>query len=192
MSNPSEMPLIAQKMRSKNSQILEQLINPNKIEKMKYEFEFNENSLREYQKEGVNWLWFLHNFYINGILADDMGLGKTLQTLLVVANSHLLMKKKQTQKNDEYPTKSMENNGSNKSLVICPSTLIWHWKAEIEKFLPPNILKPVVISCDSNAKNVKIRKKLLEQLNQSFQGNSDKFGLKHTHTQTKINETRIY
>ncbi len=37
-------------------------------------------SLRPYQHQGVNWLQFLREYDLAGILADDMGLGKTLQT----------------------------------------------------------------------------------------------------------------
>ncbi|MFI5344609.1 MAG: SNF2-related protein, partial [Chlamydiales bacterium] len=33
--------------------------------------------LRSYQQTGVNWLAFLHDYGLHGILADDMGLGKT-------------------------------------------------------------------------------------------------------------------
>jgi non-specific serine/threonine protein kinase len=37
--------------------------------------------LRAYQKEGLNWLVFLHENKLGGCLADDMGLGKTLQCI---------------------------------------------------------------------------------------------------------------
>ena len=74
--------------------------------------------LREYQKQGISWLNFLHKFNFGGILADDMGLGKTIQTL-----SFLQYLK--------------EQGGLNKpSLVIMPTSLIGNWKNEIEKFTP--------------------------------------------------------
>jgi hypothetical protein len=38
-----------------------------------------QGSLREYQKEGFNWLAFLREYGLAGILADDMGLGKTIR-----------------------------------------------------------------------------------------------------------------
>jgi SNF2 family DNA or RNA helicase len=44
--------------------------------------------LRDYQKTGVNWLSFLKEYRLGGILCDDMGLGKTIQTL-----AHLLVEK---------------------------------------------------------------------------------------------------
>ncbi len=45
-------------------------------------------NLREYQLEGLNWLQFLREHGLGGILADDMGLGKTVQAL-----AHLLTEK---------------------------------------------------------------------------------------------------
>jgi len=44
----------------------------------------NDNILREYQHEGVNWLLWT---WINGrncILADEMGLGKTVQSVSMI------------------------------------------------------------------------------------------------------------
>ncbi|WEL38306.1 TATA-binding protein-associated factor MOT1 [Encephalitozoon hellem] len=72
--------------------------------------------LRDYQMEGVKWLNFLHSFNLNGILADDMGLGKTLQVLTFLCS-------------EIYKT-------NKKVLVICPSSLTGHWKAEVKKFFP--------------------------------------------------------
>ncbi len=71
---------------------------------------------RPYQQHGFNWLAFLHKFGLNGILADDMGLGKTLQTLSVIHHS-------------------IELSGSNyPSLIICPTSVINNWGAEVKKF----------------------------------------------------------
>lgn len=44
-------------------------------------------TLRPYQKEGLDWLAFLWNHGLGGILADDMGLGKTLQILALIAHA---------------------------------------------------------------------------------------------------------
>ncbi|HSA05814.1 MAG TPA: SNF2-related protein [Candidatus Gastranaerophilales bacterium] len=73
--------------------------------------------LREYQKKGYNWLWFLYSYGLNGILADDMGLGKTLQALALLQ-------------------KAKEKDGKAPSLVICPTSVVFNWEAEIEKFAP--------------------------------------------------------
>ena len=74
--------------------------------------------LREYQQEGLNWLNFLQQHQLGGILADDMGLGKTLQTLA------LLQKLKSGRK---------LNNGC---LIIAPTSLLWNWQSEAERFAP--------------------------------------------------------
>lgn len=75
-------------------------------------------TLRPYQKEGFDWLIFLHQNELGGCLADDMGLGKTLQTITFL--QYLKTKTK-----NKLP-----------SLVIAPTSLIFNWKKEIEKFCP--------------------------------------------------------
>lgn len=74
--------------------------------------------LREYQAKGLSWLWFLYSYGLNGILADDMGLGKTVQTLGLI------------QKAKEETTEHLP------SLVLCPTTIVFNWENEIEKFAP--------------------------------------------------------
>jgi hypothetical protein len=44
-------------------------------------------TLRPYQLEGFQWLAFLWQHQLGGILADDMGLGKTLQTLALISHA---------------------------------------------------------------------------------------------------------
>ncbi len=74
--------------------------------------------LRHYQLEGLAWLQFLREQGLAGILADDMGLGKTAQTL-----AHLLLEK-QSGRMDKP------------SLVVLPTSLIFNWKREAERFAP--------------------------------------------------------
>lgn len=71
--------------------------------------------LRPYQAEGVYWLERLRMMYLNGILADDMGLGKTLQAISAITQNHL------------------KNKGS-RSLIVCPTSLLYNWKEELHKF----------------------------------------------------------
>jgi non-specific serine/threonine protein kinase len=40
--------------------------------------------LRPYQRAGLSWMYFLHQYDFGGILADDMGLGKTVQVLALL------------------------------------------------------------------------------------------------------------
>ncbi|MFN2260608.1 MAG: SNF2-related protein, partial [Psychroflexus sp.] len=75
-------------------------------------------TLRPYQLEGLKWLAFLDENQLGGCLADDMGLGKTLQTIAFI--SYL-----KTQAKNKSP-----------HLVIAPTSLIFNWTKEIEKFCP--------------------------------------------------------
>ncbi|MDM8196202.1 DEAD/DEAH box helicase [Massilimicrobiota timonensis] len=68
--------------------------------------------LRDYQKEGYQWLRTLYELGFNGVLADDMGLGKTLQVIALL---------------DQLET-------DKPSLVVCPSSLIYNWEDEVHKF----------------------------------------------------------
>ena len=74
-------------------------------------------TFREYQLKGYGWLWFMYKYGLNGILADDMGLGKTLQALTVLQ-------------------KAKETDGAMPTLVICPTTVVFNWECEIQKFAP--------------------------------------------------------
>ncbi len=74
--------------------------------------------LRDYQKQGLNWLNFLDEYQFGGCLADDMGLGKTLQVISFL--KHI--------KNTSKPTTA--------SLIVLPTSLVFNWQEEINKFCP--------------------------------------------------------
>ena len=74
-------------------------------------------TLRPYQQKGFEWLVLLSKIGAGACLADDMGLGKTLQTICF-----LDYKKKQSPHTIQ--------------LIISPSSLMYNWKVEIEKFAP--------------------------------------------------------
>lgn len=85
-----------------------------KIEKKEYPLPIGyQDTLREYQKFGYQWLQTMSEYGFGGILADDMGLGKTLQMIAV-----------------------LEANCKEEaiSIVICPSSLLLNWQDEITKF----------------------------------------------------------
>ncbi|NOZ52852.1 MAG: DEAD/DEAH box helicase [Gammaproteobacteria bacterium] len=75
-------------------------------------------TLRPYQQRGLDWLQFLRKHQLAGILADDMGLGKTIQAL-----AHLLTEKQQGRMNCPC-------------LVIAPTSLMFNWRREAERFTP--------------------------------------------------------
>ena len=70
--------------------------------------------LREYQKDGVEWLTQLSAYGLGGILADDMGLGKTLQVIAF----------------------TMSTKRDKPVLVVAPSSLTYNWQNEIARFSP--------------------------------------------------------
>jgi superfamily II DNA or RNA helicase len=75
-------------------------------------------ALRAYQRQGLDWLQFLREFGLGGVLADDMGLGKTIQSL-----AHLLVE--------------IESGRADRpSLVVAPTSLLFNWRREAERFAP--------------------------------------------------------
>lgn len=74
-------------------------------------------TLREYQKQGLNWLNFLDEFNFGACLADDMGLGKTIQIIAFILSQR-------------------EKVRHNTNLIVVPASLIFNWQQEIAKFAP--------------------------------------------------------
>ena len=75
-----------------------------------------EQTLREYQKAGYQWMRTLDSMGFGGILADDMGLGKTVQALAFLCATKA------------YP-----------ALICAPPHLLTNWRREIDRFLGPAI-----------------------------------------------------
>jgi SNF2 family DNA or RNA helicase len=100
--------LYNKKMRLQNISEIEPIAIPKGIK----------TKLRDYQHHGLNWLAFLDKNQLGGCLADDMGLGKTLQTIAFL--QHL----------------KVSNSKCQPSLIIAPTSLIFNWKNEIDKFCP--------------------------------------------------------
>jgi superfamily II DNA or RNA helicase/tellurite resistance protein len=70
--------------------------------------------LRDYQKEGVEWMLRTLHSGLGACLADDMGLGKTLQTLCVLYH----------------------RRAQGLSLVVAPTSVTYNWKEQAQRFLP--------------------------------------------------------
>ncbi len=78
------------------------------LEKAKY-------TLRDYQKNGFIWLWFLYENGLSGLLCDDMGLGKTYQSVALLDGITMLKQRA-------------------KFLVVCPTSVIPHWREKLDQF----------------------------------------------------------
>ncbi|NWZ38410.1 TTF2 factor, partial [Brachypodius atriceps] len=92
-------------------------------------------ALLQHQKQALAWLlWRESQRPCGGILADDMGLGKTLTMIALI----LAQKQMKTEKRKETLEIWLSKNDftvvpSHGTLVICPASLIHHWKKEIER-----------------------------------------------------------
>ena len=74
--------------------------------------------LRPYQIDGFQWLAFLWQYQLGGILADDMGLGKTLQALALISHAR-------------------EEDRARPPFLICaPTSVVSNWAAEASRFTP--------------------------------------------------------
>ncbi|MBD3377644.1 hypothetical protein GF406_21625 [candidate division KSB1 bacterium] len=83
--------------------------------------------MRPYQKSGYDWLVFLQNYKFGGCLADDMGLGKTLQALAILLRAKM-------------------SGNQRTSLIVCPTSVVFNWQEEVQKFAPElNVLAHVGI-----------------------------------------------
>lgn len=76
-----------------------------------------QGSLRDYQKFGFKWLKTLDFYRLGGILADDMGLGKTIQVITLLLSS-------------------LNEKGPKPSLAVIPTSLVFNWCAELDRFAP--------------------------------------------------------
>ena len=119
-----------QKIKDKNldfikrsSDFREIVNNIHDIKEMDYELPEHLNKvMRNYQKIGFKWFKTLAHYGFGGILADEMGLGKTLEAIAFIASER----------------------GDKPSLVVAPTSLLYNWQSEIERFAPE--LKSLVMS----------------------------------------------
>lgn len=73
-----------------------------------------QTELRDYQKDGVQWMAQLASWGAGACLADDMGLGKTLQAITMML--------------------SRKDLGA--TLVVVPTSVAMNWRNEVNRFAP--------------------------------------------------------
>lgn len=119
---------------SKDKYVREIINNIKEIKEVDYflDEEFNK-VMRDYQKIGYNWFKTLSAYGFGGILADEMGLGKTLQTIAFLVSE----------------------GGDKPSLVVTPTSLIYNWEREFEKFAPG--VRVLVIAGDKNLREEQLK-----------------------------------
>ena len=71
--------------------------------------------LADYQQRGSGWLLSLYEARMGGILADEMGLGKTVQIIAALSAAR-------------------RKDGTQKSMIVTPTSLTYHWLAELKRF----------------------------------------------------------
>lgn len=115
---------------AKNKAFKELIRNMKTVEDNDFEIPATlEEILREYQKRGFLWLKTLKHNGFGGILADDMGLGKTLQVIAFLLS----------EQSEQMEASDLEKEM--KTLIVCPASLVFNWKAEIERFAPSLCVK---------------------------------------------------
>jgi SNF2 family DNA or RNA helicase len=70
-----------------------------------------------YQQTGYQWLWFLQQNSLGGLLCDDMGLGKTHQAMALLRAL-------------------TEQCSTTRILIVCPTSLLDHWRDKLTKYVP--------------------------------------------------------
>ena len=105
-----------------------------KYKDINVDFGSDNDVLRDYQKDGVRWLYTLYKCDLGGILADEMGLGKSLQTICFI--KQVISEKKDA-----------------KIMIVCPTSLVYNWKKEFDKF--GSELKYVTVH-DNKAKRLEV------------------------------------
>ncbi|XP_010878607.2 transcription termination factor 2 isoform X1 [Esox lucius] len=120
--------------------------------------------LLAHQRRGLAWLlWRETQNPCGGILADDMGLGKTL-TMIALILAQKKKRKEEEEKEEERDPKlsvwlSKDDSSlvvSQGTLIICPASLVHHWKKEIERHVKSSRLTVYLYHGPNRQKSAKV------------------------------------
>ena len=100
-----------------------------------------QKKLVPYQRRGCGWLLSLHEARMGGILADEMGLGKTVQVIAALSAAK-------------------RKDGTQKSIIVTPTSLGYHWLAELKRFDDSLIVRMITGPRDE-------RRRAIEDMKQS-------------------------
>ncbi|MEG2604007.1 MAG: SNF2-related protein [Clostridia bacterium] len=97
-----------------------------------------QKKLVAYQRRGSGWLLSLYEAHMGGILADEMGLGKTVQVIAALSAAK-------------------RKDGARKSIIVTPTSLTYHWLAELKRFDDSLIVRVITGQRDE-------RRRIIEEL----------------------------
>uniref|UniRef100_A0A8C9Y2X4 Transcription termination factor 2 n=1 Tax=Sander lucioperca TaxID=283035 RepID=A0A8C9Y2X4_SANLU len=119
-------------------------------------------SLLAHQRRALAWLlWRETQNPCGGILADDMGLGKTLTMIALILAKKIKAKEEAEKKEEKKPENWFSKTDSSLmvskgTLIICPASLVHHWKREIDRHVKTGKLTVYLYHGPNREKSAKL------------------------------------
>ena len=140
------------------------------------------NRLYDYQRDGVQWMWGLHQRETGGILGDDMGLGKTFQVTCFATGLMAAGKKRSGR---------IRYGGRRPAvLMVVPVSLINTWEEEMTLRLATVLKQPRIVVIRNFSSN--LRKQELKEVQQRGGCVVSSYGLIANHVDKFAGEERDF